>query len=147
VTALHVAVRIGVVACVAAAGLVGVGRLDTALAVFDFRADENHSRTFVERTYPEIDTLPGASEVLEDARLWMPDDARYRVVYGSPELERRLGNVAFFLFILMWPRTQDQVEPEPSWTFCYRCTRSSLGPEYEVLSDSGQGLIFARRRS
>jgi hypothetical protein len=147
VAAVRLAVRIGVVACVAAAALAGAGRLDTALAVFDFRADANHTATFLERTYPEIDILPGASEVLEDARLWMPDDARYRVVYGSPSLERRFGNVAFFLFILMWPRSQDQSGPAPPWTFCYRCTGSSLGPEWEILADSGQGLLFARRRS
>jgi hypothetical protein len=131
---------------VAAAALVGAGRLDTALAVFDFQADSNYSATFVERTYPEIDTLPGASKVMEDARLWMPEDASYRVIFGSPSLERRLGNVAYFLFLLMWPRNQSPIEPAP-WVFCYRCAHSSLGPEWEILSDSGQGLLFARRRS
>lgn len=144
--ALRIAVRVGVVACVAAAALVGAARLDTALAVFDGQADSNDSATFVERTFPEIDTLSGASKVMEDARLWMPEDASYRVMYGSPSLERRLGNVAFFLFLLMWPRTQSQIEPAP-WVFCYRCRDSYLGPEYEILSDSGQGLRFARRRS
>jgi hypothetical protein len=137
-------VRIGVVATVAVACLLGAGRLDNAVAVFDFRADENHASTFTERTYPEIDTLPGGARVLEDARLWMPEDAAYRVVYGRPELEQRFGNVAYFLFLLMWPRAPVEDESAP-WAFCYGCTPSTLDRGHEVLSDSGQGFLFARR--
>jgi hypothetical protein len=131
---------------VAAACLVGAGRLDDAVAVFDFRADANAAATFTERTYPEIDTLPGGAEVMEDARLWMPEDASYDVVFGRPSLERRFGNVAYFLYILLWPRTQAAAEPA-DWVFCYGCTRSTLGPGHEVLSDSGRGLLFARRNT
>lgn len=145
-TALPIAIRVGVVACVAAACVLAAGRLDDAVAVFDFQADANDSATFNERTYPEIETLPGGNRVLEDARLWMPKDATYGVVFGSRSLEPRFGNVRYFLFILMRPRSQSQREPA-SWVFCYGCTRSTLGPEYAVLSDSGHGFLFARRRS
>ncbi len=141
---MRIAIRIGVVACVAAACLLGAGRLDDAVAVFDFHADVNHSATFTERRYPEIDSLPGAVPVMEDARLWMPENATYGVVFGQRFLERRFGNVRYFLFLLMWPRSQAQLERAP-WVFCYECTRSTLGDRYEVLSDSGQGLLFARR--
>jgi len=88
VPALQTAARIGVVACVSAAGLLGAGKFDDALAVFDFQADANVAATFNERTYPEISGLAGWASVLEDACLWMPEDATYRVVVG-PRLRRR----------------------------------------------------------
>ncbi len=81
-SASSIAVRVGVVACVAAAGLLGVTKLDEAVAVFDFEADTNAASTFNDRVYPEIDGLEGAARVIEDARLWMPEDATYRVVDG-----------------------------------------------------------------
>jgi hypothetical protein len=60
-------IPVGVVACVAAACLGGAGRLDNAVGVFDFRADANDAATFTDRTYLEIDTLPGAAHVIEDS--------------------------------------------------------------------------------
>lgn len=142
---VQAAVRVGVVACVAAACLLGVTRLDDALAIFDFQADGNVAATFNERTYPEIVELPGAREVFEDGRLWMPDDATYRVV-GGPGSEVRLGSVRTFLVVLLMPRRTTEQVSAP-WVFCYLCAPSTLGPGYEVLSDSGQGFLFARRRA
>lgn len=145
-SALKVAVRVGVVACVAAACLVGAGRLDDAIAVFDFHADANMAATFSERTYPDIEWLVGGATVMEDARLWMPEDARYRVVHGAGPLgARRAESLRFFLRVLLMPRRQTQLESAP-WVFCHDCTPSLLGTGYEVLSDSGHGFLFARRR-
>lgn len=145
--ALQIAIRVGVVACVAAACLLGAGKLDVAVAVFDFQADANVAATFSERTYPDVEWLVGSAKVMEDARLWMPDDATYRVMHGPRlSLEQRLGSLRFFLLVLLLPRDQTQLESAP-WVFCYACTRSTLGAAYEVLSDSGHGLLFARRRS
>jgi hypothetical protein len=139
---MRLAVRIGVVACVGAACLLAAGRLDDAVAVFDFHADANYVATFNDRTYPEIDSLPAAAPVLEDARLWMPEASSYRVVYGSRELERRFTNVRYFLYILLWPRVQQA--DDASWVFCYGCSRAGLGPGYDVLSAS-ERLLFARK--
>lgn len=139
--------RLGVVACVAAACLLAVGRLDDAVAVFDYQADANVAATFNERTYPAIEFLPDGARVMEDARLWMPEDATYRVIHGpSVAADWRPGSLRTFLTVLLMPRRETQLESAP-WVFCYRCTSSMLGPEYEVLSDSGHGLQFARRRS
>ena len=143
---MKIAIRIGVVACVIAACLLGAGRLDDALAVFDFRADANDAATFGERTYPDIEWLPGGAGVMEDARLWMPDDATYRVTRGPGIAASRLGSLRTFLFVLLLPRSQAQQEPVP-WVFCQGCTPATLGPQYEVLSDSRHGFLFARRRS
>lgn len=144
---LKIAVRVGVVACIAAASLVGAGRLDDALAVFDFRADTNVASTFNERTYPEIAELPGGARVMEDARLWMPENARYRVIRGPrPPWKLTSGSLRYFLLVLLSPRTQTQLESVP-WVFCYGCTPSTLAPKYQVLSDSGHGFVFARLRS
>jgi hypothetical protein len=145
--ALRTLVRVGVVACVAAAGLLGAGRLDEAVAVFDFQADTNVALNFNQRAYPEIEGLPGWTSVLEDARLWMPEDVTYRVIDGPREhVETSLGSLRTYLGVLLMPRRETQLQ-SARWVFCYGCTRSTLGPEYEVLSASGYGLLFARRRS
>ena len=144
--ALRIAVRVGVVICVAGACLVGVGRLDNAVAVFDFQADANVAATFSERAYPDIAELEGEAKVMEDARLWMPEDATYRVVAGPRSGRVIAAALPTFLVVLLMPRSQTQDDSAP-WVFCHSCTRSTLGPEYEVLSDSGHGLLFARRRS
>ena len=146
-SALQVTVRVGVVACVVAAGLLGAGRLDNALAIFDFQADANVALTFNERNYPEVEGLPGWTKVLEDARLWMPDDATYRVVDGPREhVETSFASLRTYLGVLLMPRRETELRSTP-WVVCYGCTPTTLGPEYEVLSDSGDGLLFARRRS
>ena len=144
--ALQLAVRLGVVACVAAACVVAVGKLDNALAVFDYYADANAGATFNERNYPELDFLPRGDEVMEDGRLWMPEDARYRVVEGPTALEDKVGPLRTFLTVLLVPRVQTGYS-SAEWAFCYGCSPSTLGPEYEVLSDSGEGFLFARRAS
>jgi hypothetical protein len=143
---LQRAVRIGVVACVSAACLLGAGRLDDAVAVFDYRADLNAGATFTERTYPEFEFLPEGGKVMEDARLWMPEDARYRVIDGPDADASKTGPLRTFLRILLMPRSETETRREP-WAFCYGCSPSTLGLEYEVLSDSGHGFLFARRRS
>ena len=145
-SALQIVVRAGVVACVSAACLLAAGRLDDTVAVFDYRADLNAAATFNERTYPEIEFLPGGSEVMEDARLWMPEDANYRVVVGPDGSEYQASSLRTFLLVLLMPRSRTESE-SASWSFCFGCSPSTLGPEYEVLSDSGHGFLFARRRS
>ena len=144
VSALQIGVRIGVVACVAVASLLGAGKLDNAVAVFDYRADTNAAATSNERTYPEIEFLPGWARVMEDARLWMPENAAYRVVDGPNAPSLRSGPLRTFLLVLLTPREQTP-ESAAEWAFCFACTSSTLGPEYEVLSDSGRGFLFARR--
>lgn len=145
--ALQTAVRVGVAASVAAACLLGAGRLDDVIAVLDFQADANFAATFNERTYPEIEWLPGGATVMEDARLWMPEDAMYRVVRG-PRLTARsaYGSLRIFLVVLLMPRRETELT-SARWVFCQGCMPSTLGPEYEVLSDSGDGFQFARRKS
>ena len=144
---MQIAIRLGVVACVAAACILGAGRLDDTLAVFDFQADANYSATFNERTYPEIEWRAGGGTVMEDARLWMPPDAKYRVIHGAdPSTRSRSRSLRTFLVVLLMPRSQTQLESVP-WVFCDGCTPSTLGPKYEVLSDSRHGFLFARRRS
>ena len=144
--ALQLAVRLGVVACVAAACVVAVGKLDNAVAVFDYYADANAAATYNERNYPELEFLPRGDEVMEDGRLWMPEDARYRVVDGPAALEDEAISLRTFLTVLLVPRAQTD-DASAEWAFCYGCSRSTLGPEYEVLSESGDGFLFARKTS
>jgi hypothetical protein len=147
VSGLQVAIRVGVVACVAAAGLLGAGKLDDALAIFDFQSDANATLAFDDRAYPEVEGLPGWTRVLEDARLWMPEDATYRMVDGPREhVGTTFGSLRTYIGVLLMPRGETQLESAP-WVFCYGCTPSVLGTEYEVLSASEDGFLFARRRA
>ena len=134
-------------AAVAVACVLGAGRLDDAVAVFDFRADANASASYREHTYPPSTWVAGSPEVIEDARLWMPEDAAYRVIDGPRfSLDESSGFGRNFLLTRLFPRTQTVSESAP-WVFCYGCARATLGPRYEVLSESGEGFLFARRRA
>jgi hypothetical protein len=140
------AIRVGTVICVAVAGYVGAGRLDDTVAVFDFRADANAAATFRGRTYPASPWVAGNWKVMEDARLWMPDDASYRVVHGPLfKAADHSGFGRYFLLGLLLPRRQTESE-SARWAFCYGCEASTLGPRFEVLSDSGNGFLFGRIR-
>jgi hypothetical protein len=138
-----IATRVGVVVCVAAAAYIGAARLDDTIAVFDFRADLNASLSYRDRTYLPGRGLAGSWRVLEDARLWMPRDASYRVVEG-PRVGLETHRYArFFLLGLLLPRRQTSSESAP-FVLCYGCTRSTLGPHFHVLSGSGHELLFGR---
>ena len=138
----ELAIRLGVVACVAAAAYIGAARLDDTVAVFDFRADLNASASYRDRTYLPGRGLAGSWRVLEDARLWMPRDARYRVVEGPAVGVETHRYARFFLLGLLLPRRQTESTSAP-FVFCYGCTPSTLGPRFHVLSRSSD-LLFGR---
>lgn len=138
--------RLGVVACVGVACFVGAGRLDDTVAIFDFRADANAAATFRDRTLPASPWVAGSPRVMEEGRLWMPEDATYRVVEARKlAVAEGSGYGRHFLRNLLLPRVETDSE-SARWVFCYACTPATLGPQYEVLSDSGAGFLFARRR-
>lgn len=135
---LGIAVRVGVVVCVAVAAA-GAVKLDDTLGVFDVKADENAVSTYRDRTYPAW--LAGSEDAMEDARLWMPEDASYRVVLGT---EASKGDARFaknFLFSLLLPRRL--TAESARWVFCYGCDTAKLGGRFEVLTTGG-GFSFGR---
>ncbi len=137
--------RLGVVACVGVAAVVGAGRLDEVIGIFDYRADLSGGWTFRERTYPDSTWVAGSAQVMDDARLWMPEDAEYRVIEGRKlSIHESSGYGDHFLRTLLLPRVQT-TSPDAPWVFCYACTQATLGDGYEVLSESGDGFLFARR--
>lgn len=139
-------VRIGVVVSVAVAAYIGAARLDDTIAVFDFRADLNASLSYRDRTYLPGLGLAGDWRVLEDARLWMPRDATYRVVEkpGTGIETRRYTR--FFLLGQLLPRRQVE-SARAEYAFCYSCTPRTLGPRFQVLSRGADGFLFGRFRS
>lgn len=137
--------RLGVVVCVAVAAYVGAARLDDTIAVFDFRADLNASLTYRDRTYLPGQGLAGDWRVLEDARLWMPPEATYRVVEERGVGQETQRYARFFLLGLLLPRRQvDSAKAE--YAFCYGCTSETLGQRFQVLSRSSD-VLFGRFRS
>lgn len=134
----------GVVACVGAALATAVVKLDDALGIFDHRADLNSTYTYAQRTHTHPEWSPVAGRVLEDARLWMPEDARYRVVYGprfDPAETSDLSHVLMLGFLL--PRRPTSSE-SAEWVFCYGCDSGTLGPRFDVLSAADGGPAFGR---
>jgi len=138
-----ISARAGVVICVAIAAYIGAARLDDTIAVFDFRADLNAGLTYRERTYLDSG-IAGSWRVMEDGRLWMPEDATYRVVRGSPTVPADLVRHArYFLRGRLAPRRQTNSE-SARWVFCFGCGGSKLGSRLRVLSASGDGFVFGR---
>jgi len=137
-------VRLGVVLCIGVAVAVAVAGFTDALDGSDFWADRNSSLDYASRSVPGADAV-GSQKVAEDARLWMPEDATYRIV-KAPDLQGPLEWAApDFLAGFLLPRRQTESEDAP-WVFCYRCDTAELGEGFEVLSDDGDGILFGRMR-
>lgn len=139
--------RAAVVVSVLVACAFGVMKLDDALGVFDLRADSNSAISYRERTQSIAPLIAGSRKVMEDGRLWMPEDATYRVVFGSHYERMGFSDWArYYLNGLLLPRRQtDSVSAR--WIFCYSCDSSRLGRGFEVLSADGRGLWFGQMRS
>jgi hypothetical protein len=137
-------VRLGVAICVVLAAVLAVPAVMDALDGSDHWADRNSDLTYGSRSVP-YETAVGSQKVVEDARLWMPEDARYRIV-GAPDLDGPLKWAApDFLVGFLLPRRQTE-SPDANWVFCFRCDVSTLGAGFEVLSDDGNGTLFGRIR-
>lgn len=142
------AVAAGVIACVLAAAALGALRLDEALGLFDFRADQNASLGYLERVYGDEGVVMSRS-VVEEAIAHMPQDATYRVVLG-PNLrgEHRFTRLVIedFLDHYLLPRRQFDSGTAP-WVLCYGCDVASLGAGFRVLARSDDGIVFGRLES
>lgn len=137
--------RATVVLCVVVAAVLAVARLDEVLGLFDWRADQNDSRGYLERLYGD-EAIAGSRRVVQDAIAWMPADANYRVVVG-PRLrsENRFTSALApdFLKYYLLPRRQTQ-STSARWVFCYGCEPAALGPRFRVLSAARNGVAFGR---
>ena len=144
---LHFLLRLGVVACVLCAVATAAVKLDDALGIFDQRADSNAALTYSQRAHTHPEWLAASGQVLETARLWMPDDARYRVVFG-PAFDRQ--TTADFTHLLLYgfllPRRPTS-SPAAEWAFCFGCDDETLEDRYEVLARHADALAFGRVRS
>lgn len=131
-----------VVLCLLAVAGAGLGRLDETFGLFDWRADRNASLPYLDREYGDRGWALDR-RVVEDARLWMPDDAEYGIVLG-PRWDNLDGQVAAdFLKYFLLPRRE--VSPgSASWVFCYGCDVTGLGERFRPLSRGRDGIVFGR---
>ena len=114
------------------------------LGIFDLRADNNAASTYSERAHTHPEWFAAAGDVLETARLWMPEDARYRVVFG-PRFDRTRSPdfTHLLLYGFLLPRRPTSSE-DAKWVFCYGCTDATLGDEFQVLARLEGGPTFGR---
>lgn len=137
--------RLGVVACVIAGFGTAALKLDDALGLFDLRADLNSTLTYSGRTHTDPEWSPAAGAVLETARLWMPDGARYRVVYGSGFDASRSSDLSHeVVFGFLLPRRPTRSR-NARWVLCYGCDRETLS-RLRVLAEAPGGPVFGRTR-
>jgi hypothetical protein len=140
------AIRVGVIACVVAVAVSALLRLDETMGLFDFRADRNASLTYLDREYGDRGWAPDR-RVIDDARLRMPDDAKYAILLG-PRWDNLDGTVAAdFIEYFLLPRQEvDAGSSEAEWAFCYACDRAALGGRFEVVATGRDGIAFGRLR-
>jgi hypothetical protein len=140
------AMRVGVVLCVGMAFAAAALKWSTTLLIYAGRADANSSYTYSQRAHTHPEWSPEGGRVLEDARLWMPEDARYRVVLG-PEFDPETSSdfTRYLLLEFLLPRRPTTSSSAP-WVFCYGCTSATLGRRFEILSQAGGGPTFGRMR-
>jgi len=132
--------RLGVVLCIGLAVTFAATAYSDALEASDSWADRNSSLGYASRSVP-FEAAVGSQKVVEDARLWMPEDATYRIV-TAPDLEGPLQWAApDFLAGFLLPRRQTESE-DTAWVFCFQCDTSALGERFDVLSDGGNGVLF-----
>ena len=136
--------RLGVVICVVVATGVAIPAFSDALNGSDSWADRNAGLSYASRSVPTREAV-GSQKVVEDARLWMPEDATYRIEV-APDLQGPLQWAApDFLAGFLLPRRQTGSADTP-WVFCFSCDVAALGEDFEVLSDDGSGVLFGRIR-
>jgi hypothetical protein len=135
--------RIGVIACVVLTLAVTLRWLfHDALPGQDHWASLNSSETYAQRTFPS-DEFIGSGHVAEDARLWMPRGATYRIIVG-PKYENTPWGWAApnFLEGFLFPRKRN--DSDAKWVLCLGCDVGALGPSLHVLSNGGNGVVFGR---
>lgn len=141
---LDTAIRLGVVVCVAVAVTTAAMKLDDVLGILDLRADTNAAYRYDQRNHTLPEWAAAGGKVLEDARLWMPEDATYRVVLGR-EFDgiRSADFTRHFLLGFLLPR-RPTGSNSAEWVFCYGCDDATLGDRFEVLSRVDGGPSFGR---
>lgn len=143
-TLLDTTLRLGVVVCVAVAAAIAAIRLNDALGLYDLRADMNAAATHEQRAHTYPGWAVAGGRVMEDARLWMPEDASYRVNFGPGFDGVRSSD--FTRDMLLWfllPRRPTR-SASAEWVFCYGCDDAALGNRFKVLSRADGGPSFGR---
>lgn len=136
-------VRAAVVLCVASACVTAVVKLPDVLGVFDARADANSVLTYSQRAHTHPEWAPEGGNLLETARLSMPDDAEYRIVFGPGFDRKRTPDITHDLLVgFLLPRRPTDSDQAP-WLFCYGCDEQMLR-KIEVIAAVDGGPTFGR---
>lgn len=131
--------------CVAVSLGTAVVKLPGVLGVFDARADANSTLTYAQRAHTHPEWAPEGGNVLETARLWMPEDAEYRVVFGPTFDRKRTTDFTHELLVgFLLPRRPTESTRAP-WVFCYGCDETML-ERLDILAAVEGGPTFGRVR-
>ena len=129
-------VRFGVAASVAIVVGLGFAYFASAVDRLDDDAGRNAAANYDDRSFGGGNALGVNQEALNQARSWIPENDRYRLLVGPH------GDVlgAYARYFLM-PRRPD---PDARWVLCYGCNVSALGDDFHIVWQNEAGIALGR---
>jgi hypothetical protein len=140
-------VRVGVVAAVFVAAVLGLVYFARAVDELGEQARANAAANYDDREYGGGNSLVVDKRALYEARALIPPDGSYRVVpgpnvVGATELTEPYID-QFARYFLM-PR---RPSPDAEWLICYGCDPLQLEEPTDVVWDGGAGITIHRTTS
>ena len=78
------------------------------------------------------------TEVLNEARGWIPENGSYRLLVGPSSTDIDFRNYARYFLMPRRPA------PDARWVLCYECDLSRLGSELDVVWKDNEGVLLGR---
>ena len=134
----HFRVRLGVVACLAAVIVLGTTYYVKAIDRLGADASRNAAANYDDRELGVVNAIGANMEVLNEARGWIPENGRYRLLVGTSSTDIDFRNYARYFLMPRRPA------PDARWVLCYECDRSRFGSELDVVWEDNQGVLIGR---
>jgi hypothetical protein len=139
-------VRLGVVACICTAAVLGVVYFVRAVDRLDDTARVNAAANYDDREFGGGNSVGADKRALYEARALIPEDGRYRVVAGPHDVEGSteltLPYIDQFARSFLMPR---RPAADGDWVLCYGCDQTELDPSLRKVWDGGNGIMILRK--
>ena len=137
--------RLGVVACICTAGVLGLVYFVRAVDSLDDAARTNAAANFDDREFGGGNSLLADKRSLYEARSLIPEDGRYRVVAGPNVVaggtDLTLPYIDQYVRYFLMPR---RPAADAHWILCYGCDPSDLDRPTQTVWDDGGGISILR---
>ena len=130
--------RLGVVACLAVAIVLGPVYYVKAVHRLGADASRNAAANFDDRELGGANALGAKTDVLNEARGWIPENGSYRLLVGPSSTDIDFRNYARYFLM---PRRPAR---DARWVLCYECDLSRLGSDLDVVWQDDEGVLLGR---